>query len=367
MDQYDPRPELSTEAFCAVLRNLASSGTRYVTLLGGEASIYRRDLMSILDCAAELGLLVSINTNGYASQILLQAAKNPAVSSIVVSLDAADAMTHDAIRGPGSYAKAVKTVRLLAATDRAASHSLRVEMAHVIARANAAKAADMVMLAESLGAHRLSVKHVQIVGRAADNVELLQLSGMDLLNAYCAIVVCWLMGSRLQLSMQLPAAFAYYLERRFNVPASLFSTAACAGTEHYGYVDLLGNHLPCPAMSYEDNPESGLRHAVPALNLVSEPASRIRSLPLFVNFERERARFSASKRVFPCNVCRFNDQSSPCTASLLRGQASMEVELCKAVLDYGNEAVPGIADNIFSCSNSGNPPFPPGIAPNDSD
>jgi hypothetical protein len=231
---------------------------------------------------------------------------------------------------------------------------MSLEIAHVLNAVNADAAAYMVDVATDLGAHQLNVKHVELVGRAAENSETLSLSGSELMDAYTSLIIRWVMDRRIRLSLQLPAAFAYYLQRRFGIDAASMTAVACAGTKEFGYVDLLGNHLPCPAMSFEENRSSGYSRLDADLDLTRHDAASVRRLPLFVDFESRRAQFAARESVFPCNVCRFNSQSSPCTAALVRGESSTEVALCKAVFERGDDAVPGLRDEIFAASSIAN-------------
>ena len=346
-DQDEPRPSLDTAEVKRVLSNLAASGTRSVTILGGEATIYRPDLPELIKYAGEVGLGISLNTNGIARSIVMKLAELPALHEMVVSLDGASAAEHDAVRGRGTFERTTRTLRQLAATPRAQSGELRVKLAHVLSAGNADSAGKIVTLAAELGVSTLSVKHVRIIGRAEDHRGELQLTHRSLLDAYIAVVTTWLVTGTVKLDVHLPHALAYYLHRRFDLPFPAVASTACGGTSLYGYVDLLGNHLPCPAMSYEEDPQVGLAEREAELDLTTADASQARQHDVFKEFERRRQTFAQKSQLFPCTECRFSDLSSPCTAELLQGADSAEVDLCAAVHRHGEDDVPGIREDIF--------------------
>ncbi|MGW1378981.1 radical SAM protein [Streptomyces sp. NPDC002446] len=353
LDQDRPRPSLDTASLKRVLSTMATSGTRWVTILGGEATIYRQDLVKLLQYAGELGLLVSLNTNGIARAVLMRLAEQSALREVVVSLDGATATTHDAVRGRGTFARTTRTIQELATTPRVQGGELHLKLAHVLSASNAHEAGRIVTLANELGVNNLAVKHVRIIGRAEEHRDKLHLTHRSLLDAYSAVITTWLLTGTMKLDIQLPHALAYYLHRRFALPYPAVASTACGGTDRYWYVDLLGNHLPCPAMSYEEDPQNGLAESEAELNLVNVSAEDARQHEIFREFEHRRQTFAHRSKIFPCNSCRFADQSSPCTADLVQGADSTEVDLCAAVYHHGDEAVSGFRADVFPGAGKG--------------
>jgi SynChlorMet cassette radical SAM/SPASM protein ScmF len=105
--------QLSADGFAAFLRRARRIGLRHVKITGGEA-LLRADLPQIINDAHELGLNVSLETNGYLldeewADFLTQ--RDVYVS---VSLDGPTAQVHDRLRGhPGSFDRAVRALSLL--------------------------------------------------------------------------------------------------------------------------------------------------------------------------------------------------------------------------------------------------------------
>lgn len=98
---------------CRWVDELHAMGTRYLCLLGGEPLV-RADLPQLIDYILAKDMLVSLNTNGTIGGRHLDALKK--VHRIAVSLEG-DEATHDADRGPGTYAKAIATLKWLREND----------------------------------------------------------------------------------------------------------------------------------------------------------------------------------------------------------------------------------------------------------
>ncbi len=107
-------PELDTEGMKDVLTQGARMGVQEVILSGGEA-LLREDLPEIVRHARRLNLLTRLNTNGLAvDRRTIRTLRRAGLSQWAVSIDAADAATHDRRRGlTGTYRAAVRALRLL--------------------------------------------------------------------------------------------------------------------------------------------------------------------------------------------------------------------------------------------------------------
>lgn len=346
-DQIDPRPDLSTAQVCEILAKLAAAGTTSVTMLGGEVTAFRRDLGPILDAAEDCGIGISINTNLLALGPIRPLLERPALRSIVVSLDGARAATHDAMRGKGSFERTLRNIWEIMKAPRTSSGDLRVEVSFVLSGRNREDASGIVTLAAELGVHRLNAKAVKMIGRARENADDLALTGKDLLTAYCELVITWLACSSLELDLHLPPAASIYVNRRFGLSLPVKSPPACGGPAEFGYVDLLGNLLPCPAMSLEEDPSAGVREQLPAVNVAHTDAAAAMAQPIFVDFERDRLAGRGIPSMWPCADCIFRTTCRPCTAMLIRGHTSDEVEICAAVRRHGDRDVPGITSKLW--------------------
>ncbi len=109
----DPR-ELSTEQCKSIIDELQRMQVFYVNIGGGEPTV-RSDFWELVDYATEHQVGVKFSTNGV--KIDKKVAARLAASDYVdvqISLDGATAEVNDAVRGPGSFAMAVRALENLA-------------------------------------------------------------------------------------------------------------------------------------------------------------------------------------------------------------------------------------------------------------
>jgi mycofactocin radical SAM maturase len=114
--QRDPR-ELSTAEAKRVLDELRDLQVFYINIGGGEPMV-RRDFFELVEYSVASGIGVKFSTNG--AFIDADKARRLAAMDyldIQISLDGADAITNDAIRGVGSYDTARRAMDNLAAAD----------------------------------------------------------------------------------------------------------------------------------------------------------------------------------------------------------------------------------------------------------
>ena len=157
----DPR-ELSTAAAKAVIDELERMQVFYVNIGGGEPTV-RPDFWELLDYATAHRVGVKFSTNGV--MITEAVAARLAASDYVdvqVSVDGATAAVNDAVRGPGSYATALRAMGRLAA---AGVRGFKVSV--VLTRRNAGQLDELKALADSYGA-QLRLTRLRPSGRGAD-------------------------------------------------------------------------------------------------------------------------------------------------------------------------------------------------------
>ena len=157
----DPR-ELSTAESKAVIDELQRLQVFYVNIGGGEPTV-RRDFWELVDYATAHDVGVKFSTNG--SRITAEIADRLAASDYVdvqISIDGATAEVNDAVRGPGSYATAVR------AMERLASAGFRgFKLSVVTTRHNAGQLDEFKQIADRYGA-QLRLTRLRPSGRGAD-------------------------------------------------------------------------------------------------------------------------------------------------------------------------------------------------------
>jgi len=145
-----PPGELALEEIAPLARALIHGGLRHIVYSGGEP-LTRRDFPDICPLFARGGVRQTLLTNG----LLLEkrfAEISPFLDEFIVSLDGADAATHDAIRGVESYERIVRGIRRLVEAGRGDDVAVRT----VVQKRNFRSLPAMVDAARALGVGRIS-------------------------------------------------------------------------------------------------------------------------------------------------------------------------------------------------------------------
>ena len=155
--------DLSTHAALGIIDQIAEAYNPILVLSGGEP-LYRSDIFQLASHATEKGLRVALATNG--TQVTKEVARmivDAGVKRVSISLDGADATTHDSFRGiPGAFDAAVQGLRNLKALG------MSVQINTTIARHNSQQLPDVLQLARSLGADALHTFLLVPVGCGVD-------------------------------------------------------------------------------------------------------------------------------------------------------------------------------------------------------
>lgn len=153
--------ELTTTEALAVVDQIAELGPPVLVLTGGDP-LMRRDLEQIAGRAIERGLRVAVSptTTALATSSRMERLRDLGVQMIHVSLDGAEAATHDAFRGfPGTYERVTGLLETL--------HHLGmpVQVGTTVTRANVDELPAMVPLLTAYGVAIWSVFFLVPTGR----------------------------------------------------------------------------------------------------------------------------------------------------------------------------------------------------------
>lgn len=157
----DPQ-ELSTSEAKALIDEMAELKIFYVNIGGGEPMI-RSDFFEIIDHCVDRGVGVKFSTNG--TRLDAEKAERLAKSDYVdvqISLDGADAVTNDAVRGEGSYDAAIQAMENLVAANFG-----QFKISVVMTRHNIPQLDAFEALADHYGA-QLRLTRLRPSGRGAD-------------------------------------------------------------------------------------------------------------------------------------------------------------------------------------------------------
>ena len=203
--RVDERHPHSIDAglFRDVVGRAKQLGVSYVKLSGGEPLMHPR-IGEILEIAGRDRIGVVLSTNGVlCTPSLVRELSRIRLCGVSVSLDGADAETHEWVRGEsGCFAKALRGIRTLAEAGLSPSIGM------VVLRRNIRQVKAVVGLAESLGASSVTFNLAQPTGRGAalqDDGEFPEI--LDLIE---------LDGIVRELSRRTPLALSYTLPPAFK-------------------------------------------------------------------------------------------------------------------------------------------------------
>lgn len=155
--------DLSTKKALDIIDQIVAVSNPILVLSGGEP-LYRSDIFQLARYACDKGLRVALATNGtLVTKEVARMISDSGVKRVSISLDGADAVTHDTFRGiPGAYEAALYGFRNL----KDVGMSVQINM--TIARHNAAQLPQVLELAKSIGADALHTFLLVPVGCGVD-------------------------------------------------------------------------------------------------------------------------------------------------------------------------------------------------------
>ena len=155
--------DLSTQAARDIIDQIAEVSTPILVLSGGEP-LFRSDIFQLARYGTDKGLRVALATNGtLVTKHVARMIVDSGVRRVAISLDGADALTHDTFRGiPGAFDAAIAGFRNLK------NLGMSVQINTTIARHNAHQLPLVLELAKSLGADALHTFLLVPVGCGVD-------------------------------------------------------------------------------------------------------------------------------------------------------------------------------------------------------
>lgn len=153
--------ELATDLVLRLVDELAELGGRSVTLSGGEALLHP-GIRAIVRRAAGHGLTIQLLTNGTLLRREWAAFLAEHGVSVQVSIDGSRPEIHDAVRGRGSFLKALQAVERL----QAAGLGSKVAICATVMQHNAGDLPDIILLAERIGVPLVRFLPLRRKGRA---------------------------------------------------------------------------------------------------------------------------------------------------------------------------------------------------------
>jgi mycofactocin radical SAM maturase len=166
--------ELTTEQ-CLQVINIMSAMKVFQFNIGGGEPFMREDFRDLMDYAHEKGIVTCISTNGTLIDDKVAGGLDHKLVYIQVSLDGATPASNDAIRGKGSFRKALNALECLRKRD------IEVSINTVLTKLSFPELDAIVDLASSFGA-KLRVSRFRPSGRGKKNWSLLNVSKEQMIS-----------------------------------------------------------------------------------------------------------------------------------------------------------------------------------------
>lgn len=158
--------DLPTARALNIISQIADFANPILVLSGGEP-LYRQDIFELAEYGTSRGLRVALATNGtLVTGDVADRIKSSGIKRVSISLDGADATTHDSFRGiPGAFDAAIYGMKNLQKVG------VSVQINTTIARHNAHQLPAVLELARRLGADALHTFLLVPVGCGVDIAE----------------------------------------------------------------------------------------------------------------------------------------------------------------------------------------------------
>ncbi len=195
-DQLLPQDLKTTEAF-NLIDQVASFAKPIFVLSGGEP-LLRPDIFDIARYASDAGSIVALATNGTLIDAnVAQRIKASGVRRVSISLDGADAATHDTFRGAGAFDQVIAGMNHLRALG------VEYQINTTVARHNVGKMPETLTMAKTLGALALHLFLLVPVGCGVEIADDQQITPAEYEN-----VLNWMYDAEMQGGIELKATCA---------------------------------------------------------------------------------------------------------------------------------------------------------------
>ncbi|MBN1761744.1 MAG: radical SAM protein [Methanomicrobia archaeon] len=152
--------ELSTKQACTLIDDIAATfGDNVRVTLGGGEPLVRKDLFEIIKYGKERGVTLVLASNGVLlTEDVARRLKAAGINEVIIAIDGTQE-THDAIRGNGVFEKTINGVK------RCKAAGMSVVIDPCIMKQNEQETAEILDIAEELGARQARMFHYIAMGR----------------------------------------------------------------------------------------------------------------------------------------------------------------------------------------------------------
>jgi pyrroloquinoline quinone biosynthesis protein E len=262
------RPDMSTDQWKSILEQMADAGTMRIGVWGGEP-LARKDIVELCAYARELGMYVSLDSNGYFIPSRPEILNN--IDHLVLSYDG-PREAHDRNREPGSWNKVI-------AAFQTASGKVRLWSITVLTKNNIHLLDEIMITAEKYGFMTTfqTLHHNDTLG---GNTSEMMPSTQEYSTAFKKLLEMKKAGAPILLSNSYLSAASKWPDYSVTRMKQRFYGPSCRAGRAYCNVDVDGTVYPCSL-------------------LIGEYDGAMNALE--VGFKK--AFLSLGKKYLPCNAC----------------------------------------------------------------
>jgi GeoRSP system radical SAM/SPASM protein len=167
----DVSDELGFEVLCDIIKKLSAAKVFSINFGGGEP-LLRKDLLQVARFAADLGLSVSMNSNGFLiDREMTRMLKEAGFKKVGISIDSPKSEVHDRFRGvAGSHGRA------FAALDHLREAGIETSVSSVICKINIDDIDGLVGMARASKVSNINFHNFKCSGLGFANKDILDLS-----------------------------------------------------------------------------------------------------------------------------------------------------------------------------------------------
>lgn len=309
-----------------VMESLRDAGVRKLQFTGGEP-LLRRDLPEVLAMTSEYFDGAILNTHGLFFQgPWLSRERLSRFEQIIFSLDGPDAETHEAVRGPGTFAPLVRNVR--AATDAIAREglSITVTMNAILSKRVVNRARDFIALTKELGAQVFAINSVVMVANAKKHAA--DFTSVTWADKYRFVEEMVEAGKELGVDATFEATPLGYAFINLKCGTHYRTVFHCGAARTGVYIQADGHAHPCMRAT-EDMP--ALAGPVEPPDLTRHSMREVLGSEYFQKFETLQSHDQTDLE--PCGTCKFRDHCSACRFEYARQGKVDECIFLNSALD----------------------------------
>lgn len=237
------KEQLPTEKVKSLIKEISEMGALLVNFSGGEPFM-RKDLMELIKYSRDMGLDVSVNTNGtLLNRKILSDLSEMNIRGLEFSIDGANPATHDEIRGVnGCFKKVIKNF------DLCHEYGITPGMLFTVLRLNYKEIHDVIKLAiehKSIGIGFLRFKPIGR-GKTSMNLELSTEERHDTLNEIYDLKLKY--EKDLMVKVECPQSILIPIERSHKLPDFFGAARGCPGGKIMCNIMPNGEVRSCPQL-----------------------------------------------------------------------------------------------------------------------